>query len=156
MRPSVWHVSIHTHKFGIKVPKSVNEALRMDEETGTTFWRDSIAKEMKNVMTAFEFRNKDKMPIGHKKIDCNMIFDIKMDLTRKSWLLVAGDHQTEESKEMIFSPVVSHESVCIAFLYAALNDLEVLACDIRRVSTRRCGLTKKRGRPSGTTGSQRK
>ena len=119
-----------THKFGIKVPKSVDEALRIDEETGTTFWRDGIAKEMKNVMTAFEFPNDDKMPIGHKKIDCHMIFDIKMDLTRKA-RLVAGGHQMEEPKEMIFSSVVSCDSVCIAFFYAALNNLNVMACDIQ-------------------------
>jgi hypothetical protein len=104
-----------THKFGIKVPKSVDEALRMDEETGTTFWCDGIAKEMKNVMTAFEFNANDEMPIGHKKIDCHMIFHIKMDLTRKA-RLVAGLHQTEEPKEMIFSSVVSRDSVRIAFL----------------------------------------
>ena len=95
------------------MPKSGDEALWIDEETGTTFWRDAIAKEMKNVMTAFEFRNDDKMPIGHKKIDCHMIFDIKIDLTRKA-RLVAG-HQMEKPKQMIFSSVVSHDSVCIAF-----------------------------------------
>ena len=32
---------------------------------------------------------------------------------------------------MIFSSVVPHDPVCIAFLYAALIDLEVLACDIQ-------------------------
>jgi hypothetical protein len=102
----------------------------MDEETGKTFWRDAIANKMKNVMTAFEFEANDEMPIGHKKIDCHMIFDIKMDLTRKA-RLVAGGHQTEEPKEMIFSSVVSRDSVRIAFLYVALNDLNVMACDIQ-------------------------
>jgi hypothetical protein len=103
----------------------------MDEETGTIFWHDAIAKEMKNVMTAFEFHNNDKIPIGHKKIECHMIFDIKMDLTRKARLMTGG-HQTEEPKEMIFSSVVSRDSVRIAFLYMALNDLNhVMACDIQ-------------------------
>ena len=61
----------------------MNEALKFDQETGTTFWRDAIAKEMKNVMLAFNFRDdKNVMPIGHQKIDCHMIFDEKMDLTR--------------------------------------------------------------------------
>jgi hypothetical protein len=31
---------------------------------GSTFWRDAIAKEMKNVAPAFVFRDDDKMPIG--------------------------------------------------------------------------------------------
>jgi hypothetical protein len=43
-----------THKFGLKLPHSVREALQIDEETGTDFWRCAIEKEMKNVMPAFE------------------------------------------------------------------------------------------------------
>ena len=43
-----------THKFGLKLPHSVQEALQIDEEMGTDFWRRAIEKEMKNVMPAFE------------------------------------------------------------------------------------------------------
>ena len=43
-----------THKFGLKLPHSVQEALQIDEEMGTDFWRCAIEKEMKNVMPAFE------------------------------------------------------------------------------------------------------
>ena len=43
-----------THKFGIEVPKSINEAYAIDRLTGTTFWTDSINKEMKNVRIAFD------------------------------------------------------------------------------------------------------
>ena len=41
-----------THKFGIKVPKTVQEALAIDEETGTNFWRRAIEKEMRKVRVA--------------------------------------------------------------------------------------------------------
>ena len=44
-----------THKFGIELPKTVAEALKIDERTGTDFWRKAIEQEMKNVMPAFEF-----------------------------------------------------------------------------------------------------
>mmetsp|Transcript_34844 Transcript_34844/g.53428 ORF Transcript_34844/g.53428 Transcript_34844/m.53428 type:complete len:92 (-) Transcript_34844:1672-1947(-) len=37
-----------THKFGIQLPHFVEEALKIDEETGTTFRQDAILKEMKN------------------------------------------------------------------------------------------------------------
>ena len=57
-----------THKYGIRLPHSVEKALRIDEETGTGFWRMAIEKEMKNVMPAFDFRDNDKMPVGYKKI----------------------------------------------------------------------------------------
>ena len=40
--------------FGIRVPKSVDEALRLDEENGDTLWYDTIQKEMENVRIAFE------------------------------------------------------------------------------------------------------
>ena len=43
-----------THKFGIRVPKSVEEALRLDQQNGDTQWWDAIQKEMKNVRIAFE------------------------------------------------------------------------------------------------------
>jgi len=35
-----------THKFGIRIPKSVAEALQIDNENGNTYWADAIAKEM--------------------------------------------------------------------------------------------------------------
>ena len=38
-----------SHKFGIELPTSVADALRIDKKNGNTFWADSIAKEMKNV-----------------------------------------------------------------------------------------------------------
>jgi hypothetical protein len=42
-------------KFGLELPKTVKQALEIDEETGTTYWRDAIRKEMRTVFPAFEF-----------------------------------------------------------------------------------------------------
>jgi hypothetical protein len=119
-----------THKFGVQLPKSWDEALKIDRETGTDFWQKAIEKEMATVKIAFKFDDKDKTPVGYKKIDCHMIYDVKMDLTRKA-RFVAGGHQTAPSKESTYSSVVSRDSVRIAFLIAALNDLEIAACDIQ-------------------------
>lgn len=120
-----------THKYGVELPKTVLEALAIDKRTGTTFWRDAIAKEMKNVMIAFEFRDDDKVPIGYQQIMCHMIFDVKMvGLVRKA-RLVAGGHMTEVPKDSTYSSVVSRDSVRIAFLIAALNDLDILAADVQ-------------------------
>jgi hypothetical protein len=120
-----------THKFGIRLPKSVKEALAIDRETGTTFWYDAICKEMKNVRVAFKILEADeKVPVGSKFIPLHMIFDVKMDLTRKA-RLVAGGHTTDPPPSVnTYSSVVSRESVRIAFLIAALNDLNILAADI--------------------------
>jgi hypothetical protein len=120
-----------THKYGIELPKSVQEALDIDHKTGTTFWRDAIDKEMRNVMPAFEFTDGDRIPVGHKHIACHMIFDVKMiGLVHKA-CFVAGGHLTDPPVESVYSSVVTRESVRIMFLIAALNDLEVLGADVQ-------------------------
>jgi hypothetical protein len=85
---------------------------------------------MKNILPAFEFRDDDVMPPGFKKIDCHMVFDVKLDLVRKA-RFVAGGHQTDPLKESVYSSVVSRDSVRLAFLIAALNELEILSADIQ-------------------------
>jgi hypothetical protein len=96
---------------------------------GTDFWKRAIEKEMANVMPAFKFLEGDEnLPVGCQKIDCHIIFDVKLDLTRKA-RYVAGGHMTEAPAALTYSSVVSRESVRIAFMAAALNGLDVLAAD---------------------------
>ena len=45
---------LKTHKYGIRVPNTVEEAILIDKENGDTLWWDAIMKEMKNVRPAFE------------------------------------------------------------------------------------------------------
>ena len=52
-----------------------------------------------NFYYAFEFQDDDKMPVGYQKIDCHMVFDVKIMLDRKA-RYVAGGHQTEPTKDM--------------------------------------------------------
>jgi hypothetical protein len=59
-----------------------------------------------------------------------MIFDVKLDLVRKA-RYVAGGHQTDPPKDMVYASVVSRDSVRLAFLLAALNDLDILAADVQ-------------------------
>jgi hypothetical protein len=40
---------VQTHKFGVKIPKSVKEAIAFDAENGNTLWWDATCKEMKNM-----------------------------------------------------------------------------------------------------------
>jgi hypothetical protein len=58
-----------------------------------------------------------------------MIFDVKMDFTRKA-RFVAGGHMTDLPSNITYSSVVARDSVRLAFLLAALNDLEILGGDI--------------------------
>ena len=122
-----------THKFGIRLPKSVEEAKKLDRESGDTLWWDAICKEMKNVRIAFEEYDGDVNDLtGYQKIDCHMIFDIKMgENFRRKARMVAGGHKTATPSSLTYSSVVSRDSVRIALTIAALNDLKVLACDIQ-------------------------
>ena len=58
-----------------------------------------------------------------------MIFDVKVDFTRKA-RFVAGGHMTNPPTSLTYSSVVSRDSVRIAFLLAALNDIDILAADV--------------------------
>ena len=85
---------------------------------------------MAAVWKAFEFLDEDAPdPVGHRLIDAHMVFDVKADFTRKA-RLVAGGHLTDPPSSITYASVVSRESVRIAFLLAALNDLDILAADI--------------------------
>ena len=66
---------------------------------------------------------------GFQEIKCHIIFDIKMDFTRKAQF-VAGGHMTEAPNSLTYLSVVSRESIKIAFLVTALNDLDIMSCDI--------------------------
>jgi hypothetical protein len=119
-----------THKYGILLPKSVAEALWFDRESETDLWQKAIEKEMKMIDCAFEFPSGNKALVGYKKIDCHMILDIKMTLERKARYVAAGGHQTEPTKDVTFASIVSRDSIRVAFLVAALNDLEILSANI--------------------------
>ena len=71
---------IQTHKFGVWIPKLVQEAKELDHRNGNNLWWEAICKEMKNVRLAFEVWEKDvlQIPPGYQQIKCHMVFDIKM------------------------------------------------------------------------------
>ena len=125
------HFAKKYHKFGIVVPSTVKEALQMDMDNSNTAWWDSIQKEMKNVRVAFNILDDDaNLPPGHTLVKCHIIFDVKMDLTRKSGYVACG-HMTKPPSSMTYASVASRESVRIILtLLAALNGLDVLSSDI--------------------------
>ena len=128
-----------THKFGIKLPKTVTGAFELDSLNTNDFWRKNIELEMGKARIAFqkvdgftpdEFRQ-NKALVGYQEIKGHWIFDIKMDekFTRKSQF-VAGSHMTKPPSRMNLYTVVTRESVRIAFLLTGLKTLDVQATDI--------------------------
>ena len=105
--------------------------MEVDRKNGNTMWRDALALEMFNVGVAFEILEEGQSaPLGWKKASGHLIWDVKMDFTRKARWVLDG-HKTPDPIRPTFAGVVSRESVRITFTYAALNGLQVFAADIR-------------------------
>lgn len=122
-----------THKYGIRILKSVQDAIRLDAQNGNTLRWDAIMSEMKNVRPAFEAHEGDiKDLVGYQEIKCHVIFDVKLGKNfRRKTRLVAGRHVTNVPSTMCYSSVVSRESVRLALLSATLNELNILSCYIQ-------------------------
>jgi hypothetical protein len=81
--------------YGIAVPRTVKEAYNLDKANGNNFWAKAIKKEMGSVMVAFKLLDLgESPPDDYREIPTRMIFDVKMDFTRKA-RLVAGRHLTD-------------------------------------------------------------
>ena len=105
--------------------------LKLIERTKNTLWQDALAKEMGNVCVAFEILSPNtKAPPGWYKASGHIIFDVKMDFTRKArW--VKDGHKTPNSTTSSFAGVVSRDSIRIALTHAALLGLPVIGADFR-------------------------
>jgi hypothetical protein len=102
-------------------------------ETGTDFWHQAIIKEMKNNAVAFKFLEPvAHVPVGSRWVPFHMIFDVKVDPTCKVWF-IAGGHWAYAPTQLTYSSVITLESVCLAFLITALNDLEILSAEIGNI-----------------------
>ena len=98
-----------THKFGIRLPKTVAEALAIDDQTGTDFWWKALGKEMNTVKVHWTAADrvspeqaqigKESSMIGYQEIRCHVIFDVKMDFTRKARFVASG-HTTDTPRSI--------------------------------------------------------
>ena len=124
-------VSRTTHKYGIEIPRSVEHARQLDKINGNTLWMDALGLEMSTINVAFDFKSHDFVPPSdYSKSSGHIIWDVKMDFTRKArW--VKNGHLTKDPDHSTFAGVVSCESIRIMFTYAALNGLDVCAADIK-------------------------
>ena len=118
-------------KYGLKVPKTVKEALAIDVENKNSYWEKAIKKELDNVIVAFKLLEEDEpIPVGSTKIPYHFVFDVKFDLTRKARLVAGGHRHRNVPAYECYSSVASRETVRLAFLLAAMNNLNMLAADI--------------------------
>jgi hypothetical protein len=125
------HYHMRTHKFGIEVPKSWDNGVRLDKENDNTLWQDAVRKEINNVQMLFKILNREEsVPPTYQEIQCHMIFDMKTKDFHRKARFVAGGHTTDTPHAMTCASVVSRESVRVAPTLGALNDLDVKMNDI--------------------------
>ena len=63
----------------------IQNATELDKKNGNTLWIDLLALEMGNLVIAFEIKEHgEKAPPGWHKASGHVIFDVKMDFTRKA------------------------------------------------------------------------
>ncbi len=68
-----------THKYGVRIPKSIKEAMEIDRENGNTLWMDAVRLEMKNVRVALqEYDGDPNSLVGYTQITGHIVFDVKL------------------------------------------------------------------------------
>ena len=64
-------------KFGIKIPRNIKEALKLDQENGNTLLQDAYKKEMFQVDIAFKIlRDNKHILVGYKKASGRLICSV--------------------------------------------------------------------------------
>jgi hypothetical protein len=99
------------YKFGYRIPKDYEEALKLDELSQNTKWKDATITKMSQLKEYECFIDAgiygpDKPPDGHKKIHAHLVFDVKHDGRHKA-RYVAGGHLTNIPNANVYSGVVS-------------------------------------------------
>ena len=80
---------------------------------------------MKNVSIAFKILDSsENLPVRYSKLSVHMVFDIKLDLTRKA-RVVADGHLTPDPIDSTYAGVVSRKTVRIALTYVALLGIDI-------------------------------
>ena len=66
LKSKYWQI---THKYGIKIPRSVKKGFEFDEENGNKLWTDGIKEETNKVRVSVQESNiSPKKLIGHQEV----------------------------------------------------------------------------------------
>ena len=114
-----------THKFGVRLPKSVHKAYNIDAENVNVLFSNSISNEMTDFKVDFkDIDDGGHVPIGYAYVSCHIIFDVKKEAFFQKARLVAGVHMTDTPATINYYNVVSFGNVWLDLVIAELNYLE--------------------------------
>ena len=123
-------------KYGIYVPRNVDDALAQDEKNGNSLWREAIIKELTSLMHMKTFKLIDKVNFAeirkkekYQYAPLRMIFDVKQDLRRKARLVIGG-HVIDSTGLDVYASNMETISARVLMLIASANKQEVLTGDI--------------------------
>jgi hypothetical protein len=120
------------YKFGIQVPKVINNAIDLDKKNGNQLWQEATKIELHQLtdyQTFIVLDSGEDIPTGYQKSPYHIVFVAKYDLRHKA-RLVSGGNWTVNDKGDIYSGVVRMDTVRIWFLLGELYGLSCCACDI--------------------------
>lgn len=120
------------YQFGVRVPRNIAEAYKLDQENGNSLWTEAIDREVKLLRDDFEcFRVGEESEITeeYQKIPLLWTFAVKFDGRHRA-RLCAGGHRTRDPETDYYSGVVELETVRILFVIAALKKFKVVAADV--------------------------
>jgi hypothetical protein len=110
-----------THKFGIELPASINHARELDEVQENNLWMETVQKEMFNIGIVFEVLEVGaSAPKGWNKAIGHIIWDVKMDYTRKARWILDGHKQAD--------PEVCAADIRNAYLQAPFSNKDYIIC----------------------------
>lgn len=92
-------------KFGVVVPRNVEEALSLDEQNGNDLWNKAIDAELNSMSENGVFLMRDRPPEGHQVTYLRMIFDVKSSGRRKARYVIGGD-RVDAGPLATYGPVV--------------------------------------------------
>jgi len=121
------------YNFGVRVPRTIKEALALDKMNGNTKWSDAIETELRALHEEHKcfktVKSRNDVPKGYKYIPLLWAFAVKFDLRHRA-RCVAGGHVTPDLEFDLYSGVVDLETVRIAFVASTLTQLQIIAADI--------------------------
>jgi Reverse transcriptase (RNA-dependent DNA polymerase) len=122
------------YKYGFEVPMKYEQALCLDKQNGNTLWGDATVLELTQIDDYVTFIDKGhhtkvKAPVGYKKIQVHLIYDVEHNGRHKA-RLVADGHLTNIPLESVCYGVVSLRGFRIVLFLAELNHLELWSTDI--------------------------
>lgn len=120
------------YKYGFLVPNTHEEAMQLDSDNKNTMWQDAETTEISQLFQYSTFKDLGKggiPPLGHRKIRCHMIYDVKHDGRHRA-RLVAGGHLTPIPLKSIYSGVVSLRGLRLVVFLSELNGLQLWNADV--------------------------